>query len=364
MTSRPRRLVLLCGLLPTFVTVVLSLYRPSFLANLEYGAYDTVVRATRTRPPGGGIVIVNVDERSLSAIGQWPWRRDLIGKLISRMRDLGASTIALDIIFAESDREAGTGVATDKALADTLRAGGVVLASYQQPAPPAIEVEEGAKAQALLNRMIVAKGGLEKLKAIKSITAVTKALLATPNGSVQAETTTYLEYPNRVHVETTLQQESQVQVYDGHQAWVKTSRGVQDVPERAVRNIEMTFRRDIISALLAARDGQLRARLLPDVKDDEGVLHHALELSGTDVDPFVLFVDPATGLITKQTYVVGGPGQPLIEELSSDYRPVDGVQVAFRAKVRQGGRQMVDRQVTEFKVNAPLDPSLFKRPAA
>jgi zinc protease len=244
------------------------------------------------------------------------------------------------------------------------RAGRVVLASYQQPASPAIQPEEGAKAQALLDRMIAAKGGLEKLRAIRSITAVTKARVETPNGEMEAEVTTYLEYPNRVHVEQKVRQESQVQVYDGQHAWVKTSRGVQDVPERAVRGIEMTFKRDVISALLAARDGRLRPRLLPDVKDDAGVLRHALELSSTDVDPFVLFVDPATGLIAKQTYIDGGPGQPIIEEVSSDYRPVDGVQVAFRAKVLRGGRQMVDRQVTEFKVNAPLDPSLFKRPAA
>jgi hypothetical protein len=167
-----------------------------------------------------------------------------------------------------------------------------------------------------------------------------------------------------VHVETKLPRETQVQVYDGQHAWVRDSRGLHDVPEYGVRGIELTLRRDVISALLAAHDGLLRARLLPDVKDQTGSLHHALELSGADLDPFVLFVDPATHLIAKQTYVVGGPGQPLIEELSSDYRLVDGVQVAFGATVRQGGRQMVDRHVTEFKINAPLDPALFRRPAA
>src|SRR5881394_2978327 len=109
MTLRPRRFVLLCGVVPAIVTAVLSLYRPAFLEKLEYSAYDALVRSARTRPPGGNIVIVDVDERSLSAIGQWPWRRDLIGNLIARMRELGASTITLDIIFAESDRSAGTG---------------------------------------------------------------------------------------------------------------------------------------------------------------------------------------------------------------------------------------------------------------
>jgi CHASE2 domain-containing sensor protein len=127
MKSRPRRLLLVCGLVPTLVIAVLSLYRPSVLANLEYGAYDALMRTVQPRPPGGRIVIVDVDERSLSAIGQWPWRRDLIGTLIGRMRDLGASAIALDIILAESDRYEGGGVATDQVLADTLRGGSVVL---------------------------------------------------------------------------------------------------------------------------------------------------------------------------------------------------------------------------------------------
>jgi HD-GYP domain-containing protein (c-di-GMP phosphodiesterase class II) len=127
MRLRPRRRVLLCGLATTLVIAILWLYRPVFLANFEYGAYDTLLRAARTRPPSGQIVIVDVDERSLAAIGQWPWRRDRIGTLIARMRELGASTIALDIILSEADRYDGTGVPPDEGLADTLRAGGVVL---------------------------------------------------------------------------------------------------------------------------------------------------------------------------------------------------------------------------------------------
>jgi HD-GYP domain-containing protein (c-di-GMP phosphodiesterase class II) len=127
MTLRPDRLVLVCGLVPALITAWLSLYRPSVLSTFEFAAYDRVVGALSTRPPSGRIAIVDVDERSLSAIGQWPWRRDVIGNLITRLRDLGASTIALDVIFAESDRYNGNGVSADQALADTLRAGGVAL---------------------------------------------------------------------------------------------------------------------------------------------------------------------------------------------------------------------------------------------
>ncbi len=127
MTFGPGRLVVLCGLVPTLVAALLSLYRPPLLRNWEYGTYDAIVRATPTRAPGGRIVIVDIDDRSLTAIGQWPWRRDVIGQLISRLRDLGASTVALDIMFAEPDRYEGPGAPPDEALAETLRAGRAVL---------------------------------------------------------------------------------------------------------------------------------------------------------------------------------------------------------------------------------------------
>ena len=127
MTARPRLLLFLCGLVPTLVAAGLCLYRPSLFSGLESRAYDALVRSSPTRPPSGRVVIVDVDERSLSAVGQWPWRRDLIARLIGQLRSLGASTIALDIVFAEADRYEGTELVPDAVLADALGGGRVVL---------------------------------------------------------------------------------------------------------------------------------------------------------------------------------------------------------------------------------------------
>ena len=136
--SPRRRVIFLCGVIPVIIASVLALYRPTFLRPLDDAVYDALLRRTPTRPPGDRIVIVDVDERSLSTIGQWPWPRDLIGRLIERLRDMGASTIAFDIVFAESDRyddhgrsqqplHAGRQTSRDDALGETLRRGRVVL---------------------------------------------------------------------------------------------------------------------------------------------------------------------------------------------------------------------------------------------
>ena len=235
--------------------------------------------------------------------------------------------------------------------------------SFQEPArsEPLITPEEGAGARALLNRAIAAKGGLQKLRGIRSITATTATSMI--EGGLQADATTYLEYPNRVRIETTLQGVPSVQIFDGGLGWVRDPRGVHDVPASALRDLRTTLRRDTISLLLAAERGTVRARLLPDVKDDGGTRHHALEVWGTDLDPTVLYIDPDTGLISKQTYVAGGAGRPVIEELFSDYRPVDGVQIAYAATIRRGGQPVLERRVNDIKINAPIDSALFKRPA-
>jgi len=120
---------------------MLGVFRPTFLARLDDSVYDMLLRSTRTKGPGQNVAIVDVDDRSLSTIGQWPWRRDVVGRLITLLRNAGASAIALDIMFAESDRygqpgdpgDAGgrsTGdmtAAPDAALAGALREGRVIL---------------------------------------------------------------------------------------------------------------------------------------------------------------------------------------------------------------------------------------------
>ena len=74
--------VFLYGLIPVLITAVLAIYRPAFFPRLDDTVYDTVMRSARTAPPGNHVVIVDIDERSLTTIGQWPWPRDVVGRLL------------------------------------------------------------------------------------------------------------------------------------------------------------------------------------------------------------------------------------------------------------------------------------------
>lgn len=75
-----------------------------FLHRLENIAYDYRLKAT---VPGGEdktVVIVDVDERSLAAEGQWPWRRDKLAHLVDQLFDhYGISLLGFDMVFAERE---------------------------------------------------------------------------------------------------------------------------------------------------------------------------------------------------------------------------------------------------------------------
>ena len=50
------------------------------------------------------IKVIDIDEKSLQSIGQWPWSRSTIAKMVQNLQDLGATIVAFDIVFAEPDR--------------------------------------------------------------------------------------------------------------------------------------------------------------------------------------------------------------------------------------------------------------------
>jgi zinc protease len=230
---------------------------------------------------------------------------------------------------------------------------------------PQIAPQEGAAARALLDKVIAAKGGLERLRGVRNLVVKTTEEGTGPgNERRTVQVTTTLEYPNHVRIEMQTDVGPVARGFDGARAWAKDPAGIQDIPDAMIQELKASLRRDTIAALIAAADGRIRVRLLPDVKDETGKLHHALEFSAPDLDPTVMYVDPTTSLITKQTYVAGGMGRALVEELFGDYQPTDGIEIAHIARVRIGGQQVLERRIAEVTVNAPLSATLFKRPAS
>lgn len=127
----PPRRILTLGLIAAVVATAIAAWSPAALSFIDLRVYDALLRGSAVRPPSDRVVIVAIDDRSLSEIGQWPWTRDLVARLVRELRRLGASVVSVDVLLAEPDRFERTGEAgvagSDAALAAVLGEGGAVM---------------------------------------------------------------------------------------------------------------------------------------------------------------------------------------------------------------------------------------------
>src|SRR5262249_24183041 len=87
-----------------FALVPVRLADPRPLEELRARAFDFFQVLRPRQQEQRPVVIVDIDEASLKAIGQWPWPRTTVADLVTHITQLGAIAIGFDIIFAEPDR--------------------------------------------------------------------------------------------------------------------------------------------------------------------------------------------------------------------------------------------------------------------
>jgi adenylate cyclase len=132
--------------------IALRIWDPPPLENLRLRSFDFYQvlkpRVATLKP----VVIVDIDEDSLNAIGQWPWPRTVLADLITRLRQAGAAAIGFDVLFPEPDRMSPGAVAksltqideqtrkrletlptNDEVMANAMRGGKVVLGQSGVP---------------------------------------------------------------------------------------------------------------------------------------------------------------------------------------------------------------------------------------
>ena len=92
------------GLLLLAILLLIRVWDPRPLEELRLRSFDffqtTSPRDSAVRP----VVIVDIDESSLSAFGQWPWPRTILADLLTRLYEWQAAAVAFDVIFPEPDR--------------------------------------------------------------------------------------------------------------------------------------------------------------------------------------------------------------------------------------------------------------------
>jgi len=92
------------ALIVLVATVVVAERQPPLVTSLREAVFDTYQRWQPRPYQPSPVRIVDIDDESLTRVGQWPWPRTQVADLVVKLRDLGVAVIAFDILFAEPDR--------------------------------------------------------------------------------------------------------------------------------------------------------------------------------------------------------------------------------------------------------------------
>ncbi len=214
-----------------------------------------------------------------------------------------------------------------------------------------------ADTRTLVARAIARKGGLDRLRAVRSLEVDASILIE--GGTTVVETKSQILYPDKYRVDAETAGARVTHVYAGGQAWLETPTGVRAAPDFIRDEAAAAISRDLIALLLRAWDG--RVVVAPAPAGQSGLT--ALRMSQAGRPDVTVFFDPDTADIVRLEYQRQGPEGPIdeIEDLS-DYRVVDGIRFAFRAMTTTTGDNKVERTIRALRVNPSLSPSLFQRP--
>ncbi len=271
----------------------------------------------------------------------------------------------LDLMSATLKRDTGRRVAAPPPTARQRTP--AYLATQVNPRPGAATNATALNDRAaleLLRRVVEARGGLVLLKGVKTVVAETVTTLQMQDRALPSTTRTYIAYPDKFRVDAVIEGAQTTQVFNAGVAWEKSPRGIRDAPPPMAADFAASVRRDIIPLLVAAAEGRLTVRKLPDQAARDGKQVQVLEISGPQLDRVRLFIDQAM-LIVGQAYTTPSPvgGSILNEEVFSDYRSVGGIRVPFETQLLQNGQPIIKRTITKVSFNDAVPENLFARPS-
>lgn len=218
----------------------------------------------------------------------------------------------------------------------------------------------------LVDKNIQARGGMEKIKAIKSLRTQGR-LYFTGGFSVELGYMDLVKRGGMYRNEASLQGLTAVQAYDGKDAWqIQPFQGRKD-PEKLAADQAKGFARqaDIDGPLVDWKAKGHKLEYLG-TEDVDGTAAHKIKVSLADGDVQYIFLDPDHFLEIRNITQTQVRGVEFEQETDvGNYERVEGVYVPF--SYESGGKGQPKNQkvsIEKAEANVELDDALFHYPAA
>ncbi|MDX8376619.1 MAG: serine/threonine-protein kinase [Mariprofundales bacterium] len=137
------------GAVVGLVLVLAWLSDASWLQRSEFIMYDIV--ASSTHNPDQRVQLITIDDSSIERMGAWPWPRNVLAEMITRLSQAGAKVIVLDVLLSEAQVSPSL---------DTMRSLIEALQTNSQNAQLVQEAQKRLDVDAVLARSLTSAGNV------------------------------------------------------------------------------------------------------------------------------------------------------------------------------------------------------------
>jgi hypothetical protein len=220
---------------------------------------------------------------------------------------------------------------------------------------------QGQTLDDVLAKYYQAHGGLDKLKAVTAMKMSGKIII--PAQGLEMPMVRWQKAPDKLRVETVVQDKKIIQGFDGRTAWWLNPLLAADAREMSQDQGQL-FREqaDFENPLVVFREKGYKLELL-DKEEFEGKPVFKLRLIKTDGKEIYFYLDAESGIGLKSSLAVKtGESSSLVEIIYSDYRLVDGQPVPFGIENRTDGKLQARLVLEAVEVNPVMNDAIFASP--
>lgn len=213
----------------------------------------------------------------------------------------------------------------------------------------------------VIKKNIDAHGGVQKLKAVKSIKATGKII----QQGIEIPITLQQKRATMVRMDITFQGKSMVQAYDGETGWkIDPFQGSSDPEKVAGDDLkDLQEQSDIDGALVDYKAKGHTVELLGK-EDVEGTPAYKLKLTLKNGDVRNIYVDADNYIELKVTSKRKTPGGEVeIDQYLGNYKPVNGLLFPFSIESKLKGQTVSQIVLDKIELDTAIEDSIFKMPA-
>ncbi len=228
---------------------------------------------------------------------------------------------------------------------------------------PAFAQDAELTVDQIVEKHTQAVGGVDKLKAIQTVTVTGKAVLM--GGQLEAPIVMKVKRPASMRTDVSVQDKTVVQAFDGSTAWMINP--FMGGPDAQKSNDEDTQQArddsDFIDGSLVDYKAKGNTVELMGKEDVDGTPAYKLKITKKSGSIEYEYLDAQTFLAIKSSGKRKQMGQEIdYESMPGNYKPVNGVMMPYSLSQKMNGKAAMDLTIEKIEVNMPIDDAIFHMP--